>query len=82
MRAAVVVLISLGLIRIADAGDDKRIVATRALLAAQVDLWRHGNGTDGIDKFAATMTADGRLARRPESATQRRGLSLDRARRG
>jgi hypothetical protein len=63
MRVAFVVLISLGLMRAAVAGDDKRIAATKALLATQVDLWRHGNGTDGIEKFAATMTADGRLAR-------------------
>ena len=46
----------------ADDATDKRIAAAKALLAKQVDLWRHGNGTDHIETFAATMTSDGRLA--------------------
>ena len=62
MKLALLLLIALA--RPVHADDTaRRTAAIKALLATQVDLWRHGNGTDGIATFAATMTKDGRLAR-------------------
>jgi len=63
MRIVVLALLTLGLARSVDADDTvKRVAAIKALLATQVELWRHGNGTDDIETFAATMTTDGRIA--------------------